>query len=254
MFLFKKIVGPLFLPLTLSLILMMAGLILTWFQKKKRLGNILLIFGILVLAFLSYNAVADRFIAPLECRYPPIRIQDAQGVRWILVLGGGSEVDDRYSPASRLSGDSLSRLAEGIRLYRKMPDCKLLFSGGAVFSRVSEAQILSGAARDLGVSGHDIILESASKDTEEQARMVRDIVGTSKFILVTSAFHMPRAMALFQKTGTNPVAAPAGLCARQEKKNLSPDEFYPNAEALQKSERALHEYLGIVWAKLRGKL
>jgi len=84
--------------------------------------------------------------------------------------------------------------------------------------------------------------------------MIRDMVKEDQFLLVTSAVHMPRAMALFKKAGMNPVAAPAGFFDRKEKRRLSPEEFFPNAEALQKSDRAVHEYLGIVWAKLRGKL
>ena len=169
MFLFKKIVGPLFLPLKLCFILILVGLCLVWFQKKGRLGKLLLTIGVLLLMLLSYSVIADRIIAPLECRYPPVHLQDAQGVKWIAVLGGGFQAGDRCPPTSQLASDSLARLAEGIRLYRTLPHCKLLLSGGAVFDPVSEAEVMSRAALALGVRSQDIVLETTSRDTEDHA-------------------------------------------------------------------------------------
>lgn len=255
MFLFKKIVSPLFCPLTLCLLLMIVGLVLLWFRKKGRSGKVLLAFGVLMLTFFSYGAVADRLIAPLECRYPPIDLADAQGARWVAVLGAGAERYKTPRPAlSRLTPDSLTNLTEGVRLHRNLPGSKLLLSGGVVFGSPPEAEVLSEAARELGVDPRVIRLETASKDTEEQARVVRDIVGNDKCVLVTSTCHMPRALALFKKAGVNAVAAPAGPCTRQREKTLSPSDFYPSTCALIRSEKAFHEYLGILWSKLRGKI
>jgi uncharacterized SAM-binding protein YcdF (DUF218 family) len=253
MFLFKKIVSPLFLPLTLSLILLLAGLILFWLRKKEGMGKILMTFGVLLLALMSYDAVSSRLIMPLECRYPPASLSEVRGARWIAVLGAGIKVEKGYPATSQLSKHSLASLAEGIRLQRHLPGCKLLLSGGAVFQPVPEAEVMAGAARELGVSEKDMVLESASRDTEEQARRIRNIVGRDKFILVTSAAHMPRSMALFRKEQMKPIPAPAGVCVKN-KEPITPDDFYPGASALWKSETAFHEYLGIVWAKLRGKI
>lgn len=253
MFLFKKIVGPFFLPLTLCLILLTAGTILVWFQKKGRSGKILVTAGILLLAIMSYGAVANWIAMPLECRYPPLRISDAAGARWIAVLGGGATPNPQYPALVQLNRETLSRLAEGIRLYRKIPGSKLLLSGGAVFNAVPEAEVMAGAARELGVQEKDMVLESASRDTEDHARIIRDIVGADKVVLVTSALHMPRAVALFEKENMKPLPSPADICPGK-KETASPDDFFPNAEALQKTASALHEYLGILWAKVRGKI
>lgn len=253
MFLFKKIVSPLFLPLTLCLLLLLTGLILIWLRKRERTGKILMTAGVLLLALMSYDAVPSRFISPLECRYPPAALSEARGAKWIAVLGGGGRAEKGYPASSQLSEQSLARLAEGIRLQRHLPGCRLILSGGEVFQTVPEAELMAGAAKDLGVSEKDMVLESSSRDTEEQARRIRDIVGRDKFVLVTSAAHMPRSVALFRKEQMTPVPAPAGLCVRTEKP-LTPGDFYPGADALRKSETAVHEYLGILWAKLRGKL
>jgi len=253
MFLLKKIVSPLFLPLTLCLLLLMAGLILLWFRNRERMGKILTTVGFLLLALVSYDAVSNRIISPLECRYPPAGLSEIRGAKWIAVLGAGIRPEKGYPASSQLSEISLARLVEGIRLQRHITGCRLILSGGAVFHPVPEAELMAGAAKDLGVSEKDIVLESSSRDTEEQARRIRGIVGRDKLILVTSASHMPRAMALFRKEQMEAVPAPAGVCIRTEQP-LSPDDFYPDADALRKAETAFHEYIGILWAKLRGRL
>ncbi|MBW2649390.1 MAG: YdcF family protein [Deltaproteobacteria bacterium] len=89
-----------------------------------------------------------------------------------------------------------------------MPESRLVFSGGAVFDPVSEAEVMARAAEIMGVEGDRIILEEISRDTGDQARLVQKIVGDERFILVTSASHMPRSMVLFRKSGMEPIPAP----------------------------------------------
>ena len=86
-------------------------------------------------------------------------------------------------------------------------------------------------ARFMGVSGEDMIIESASKDTGEQARLIKPIVGTAPFVLVTSAIHMPRSMALFEKLGMSPIPGPAGSTSRVKLPFVLQDIF-PRVSAL----------------------
>ena len=171
----------------------------------------------------------------------------------IVVLSGGYTNDPRIPADSLLGEDTLARVVKGVQLYRAMPGSKVILSGGELNGTVPAAQHMARLAEGLGVSREDIILESKSKDTEEHARLVGMIVGREPFILVTSASHMPRAMGLFQKVGTSPVPAPTDYLARRNL-NLSADDVYPTAEGIRIAERAVHEYLGLVWAKLRGKI
>jgi uncharacterized SAM-binding protein YcdF (DUF218 family) len=69
---------------------------------------------------------------------------------------------------------------------------------------------MASVSRFMGVPKDNMIIEEASKDTKDQARLIKPIVGTAPFVLVTSAIHMPRSMALFEKLGMNPIPAPAG--------------------------------------------
>ncbi len=79
------------------------------------------------------------------------------------------------------------------------------------------------------------------------------IVKKDRFILVTSALHMPRAMAMFNKHEMNPVPAPIRFIVKGQRK-LTPNSFFPTVEGLAKSGLVIHEYLGFAWAKIKGQL
>jgi len=171
----------------------------------------------------------------------------------VVVLSGGHSPDSQLPITGQLSKASLMRLVEGIRIHRKLPKSKLILSGGSVFSTITDAKVMADVAVALGMDAKDLVLESESKDTKDQARLVHKIVGDSRFILVTSASHMPRSMALFQKKGMQPIPAPTGHIVKKRQK-ITPSMFYPNAGRIEKTERAFYEYLGLAWAKLRGQI
>jgi uncharacterized SAM-binding protein YcdF (DUF218 family) len=98
-----------------------------------------------------------------------------------------------------------------------------------------------------------VILESLSKDTKDEARLIKNIVGNDRFVLVTSASHMPRSMALFKKLGMQPIPAPTDYWVK-ERQGISPAMFFPSSNGLRKAERAFYEYLGLAWANLRGQI
>lgn len=257
MFLLKKIVAPFFFPVPLSILLLLAGLSVLFFTDRKKTGKVLIAVGILIFSLLSFDQISTPIISPLDRKYgaysPSISEDVSDPVQYVVVLGGGHVSDPSLPVTSQLSEASLIRLVEGIRVYRKNTGSKIILSGGKGFDPVPEARILVDAAKTLGMKSDDLIMESDSKDTEDQARFIKKIVGSNRFILVTSAFHMPRAMALFRKQGMDPIPAPAGHVVKTQRQ-FSPGQFFPSANSLGKSERAVHEYLGMVWAKLRGQM
>lgn len=113
---------------------------------------------------------------------------------------------------------------------------------------------MADVALALGVDGKDIILESVSRDTKDQARLVKKMIGCDRLILITSAAHMPRAMALFKKLDMQPVPAPTDHLYNKDPAGRSFSDYFPNAKAALKSRIAFHEYLGLVWAKIRGQI
>ena len=107
----------------------------------------------------------------------------------------------------------------------------------------------------LGVGRQDLILESPSDGTDEEAKLTQAIVGNDPFILLHTAAHMPRSMAIFRKLGMQPIAAPT-YYRRIEKheREINPYTLFPLADNLKDAEIAIHEYLGLAWGKLRGRI
>jgi uncharacterized SAM-binding protein YcdF (DUF218 family) len=254
MFLFKKIVAPLFFPVTLILGILLLGLFLLLLTRRQKTGKMVVLIGIIFLGMLSYNAISDGLLRPLEYQYPPLlSLENIKNVKWIVVLGGGHTSDPKLPVTGQLSEASLVRLVEAIRIHNGLPKSKLILSGGGAFEKISNAQVLADVAIAIGVKKEDLILEDISKDTEDEVRLVREIVGQDRFVLVTSASHMPRSIALFKKVGMHPIPAPTDYLVKESQK-MSPGIFYPGVSGLSKAERAFYEYLGLAWSKLRGRI
>ncbi len=262
MFLLKKILSQFFYPVSLCLEILVLGLFFLWATRRPRLGKILVTLGTVLLLLLSLPPVSSRLLAPLEQRYPAILHPETvswgerPGVtspKWIVVLGGGLVSDPRLPPNSQISEAALSRVVEGVRLYKAIPGSKLLLSGGAVFDPVPEARVMAQIAVLLGVKPQDIVLEQESRDTAAEAALIARMINGKRIILVTSAAHMPRSMALFKKQGLQPIPAPADFLVR-ERLYLTPGDFFPGPGSLGQVQTAVHEYLGMAWAWLRGAI
>ena len=163
--------------------------------------------------------------------------------------------DENMTANSQLYDSSVSRLVEGIRIHHRLPQTKLIVSGGPASGQTSEAEVMAGTASLIGVDRQNIVLEKTSLDTEDQAILVKNIIGNDDLILVTSASHMPRSMALFKKQGMRPIAAPTDYKTRgQGQVRFRILNFYPGARHILMIEMAMHEYLGMVWGKMRGRI
>lgn len=249
MFILKKIMIFLFYPLVLGLLLQAAG-IFYFFRKKFKTGTGLMVAGFILLLMFSYKPVMDPLFSTYESSYPVLfEPEKLKGIEWVVVLGGGVTPDERLTPAGQLSLSSLSRLTEGLRILRRLPSARLLVSGGRVFNRVSEAEIMKKAAMDMGAEEKQIVLEEESKDTKDQAEMLKKSLGTKPFILITSAFHMKRAMTLFEKQGMQAIAAPADFQIKR-KDLIDPGTFFPSPESLSRAQRFLKEMLALFLMKV----
>jgi len=262
MFILKKIISAFLYPLPISLLLSFLGLYLLWFTTKQKAGKVLVSVGLVILTLFSYRVVADRLLRPLERQYDTFEITsssavpktgDESAIKFVVVLGGGHTSDPELPLLSQINTSPLVRLMEGIRIYKKYPGVKLLLSGGGTLDPLSEAEVMARIAREMGIPDRDIILESKSKNTRDEALFIKPIVGNELFVLVTTASHIPRSMALFKKLGMNPIPSPIGHSVK-DGQGLSHYSFFPSPGNIQKTELAIHEYLGITWAKLRGQM
>lgn len=259
MFLLKKLIAPLFLPVPLCVELLIIGLILLWFTSKQKAGKIIVSIGVGLLVLTGYGIGSNTLLRSLEYSYPPLITVsqpanvDEQPIKWIVVLGAGGTFNPQLPSTSQLSDASLARLVEAIRLHRALPNSKLILSEGPIFSTTAGAEVMSKAALELGVNEQDIVLEANSRDTEEEAQFIKPVIGEERFILVTSASHMPRSVALFNKLGMKPIPAPTDYLAK-DSYGITPNSLFPNAWRIRGAELATYEYLGLAWAKIRGKI
>ena len=213
-------------------------------------AKITLLFSLLWIFIFSYDPIANRLLYQLESSYPALQ-HTPNDIRYIYLLGGGHNDDNTLPLTSQVSGESVVRLTEAIRLYRQLDNkAKIIVSGySGPHVHTSHAVMQNRLAQALGIDKEDIILSPNPKDTEEEALNAKHIIGKKPFILVTSAYHMKRAMNWFNKQGLHPLPAPTYHQATKKNKNytslLSP-------QALMKSRVVFHEFLGILWQKIKG--
>jgi uncharacterized SAM-binding protein YcdF (DUF218 family) len=186
----------------------------------------MLIVMLLWVAFISSAPISNRLISPLEQQYSRLEVIP-KNVKHILLLGGDRE----------------RRMWEVIRLYQQIPNAVIITSGFSMYDKDSEAFKAMRLLQESGVKKEHIIMQKEVKDTKEEAWAIKKRIGNAPFLLVTSAYHMPRAMKLFQKAGANPIAAPADFNHPEEDGVMS----IFRSHHLEKTERALHEYLGLLW-------
>ena len=260
LFWLKKAVTFWLMPLPICLTLIAAGWWLTRRAHRRRSGRFLLTAGLLLLVLLSNRLVSVRLLRPLEAEYAPIgELAPGEALppalaacRYVAVLGGG-QTDMRGLPAaSQLSPASLARLMEGLRLLRLLPEARLIVSGPGYRHHRSLAATQAQASVALGVDRSRILLVDTARDTEDESVVMKAIVGEAPIALVTSAWHMPRAAALFRAAGVNALPCPADFNAR-----IAPEFRWTDlgwdAESLNRSTEAIHERLGYLWLSLRGK-
>ncbi len=250
-FTLKKIISSLLLPFPIALILLFIGLCFLWFSKRQTAARIFISCSFVMLLILGSSFFPTLLLDSLENHSQPI-ITPPDNIHQIVVLGGGVRTDTNAPPNTQLSSASLSRLVEGIRLYqlyqKQHQSLKLILSGGRVFGQPAEAGVMQNIAVFLGVNPRDIVLEAGSRDTYEEALYLKKQLGNQPFLLVTSAYHMPRAIALFKKVGLHPTAAPTQYFGDHSTDNVK--RYLPNSSYLIMSDIAIHEYLGRLWSKV----
>lgn len=261
MFLFKKALSVWLMPLPFCLTLLVLGMWLVWSSRRIKLGKFFLTCGVLLLVLLSNRFVSTWLIQPLEFTYAPIpefKSEDPvptelTGCQAVVVLGGGNGENPRIPAFQRLSSASRSRLVEGLRLLRALPEAKLIVSGGGEPGKPSHAAVVAEAAVSLGFPANRIVRVETPRDTEEEAETLSRLLRDERFALVTSAWHMRRAVALMRHQKLHPVPCPCDYTVRSSGKT-SWSDFAWDTDSLGRSTWAVYERLGFLWAEARGKI
>ena len=249
-FLFKNLLGTLLLPPTNGLLLLLVAAL---FRRRRWAFGLALIGGVL-LFLQSLPIVASNLIAALEAQAGGVFVS-AQGARAIVVLGSGLRRDAPEYGSDTVNERSLVRLRYGATLARRLQLPVLIAGGVPLHASRSEADVMATIAeRELGVAVR--WKESESSDTADNASMSAQILkraGIRRVVLVTQAFHMPRARQLFEAAGLEVIPAPTDFKGSHEGP-FETFDFLPQAKAIQTSYYALHEWLGLAWISLASLL
>ena len=245
----KKFISFWMMPLSIGVLLLGAAY---WKLKKGKTATArnFGLASVLWITLFSYDPFANWLLYPLEHRYKAL-LHPPQEIAYIYVLGGGHHSDANLPITSQVIPESVVRTSEGVRLYNALHGkAKLIVSGyHDLFDPNAHATMAQHLALSLGVLKKDIILVPTATDTEDEAKAAKRIATSHPVALVTSAYHMPRALTWFQKEGVSCYPAPTyHLAAAQHPHYL----WFFSANALKKSTIAIHEYLGILWQKIKG--
>jgi uncharacterized SAM-binding protein YcdF (DUF218 family) len=243
----KPLTAVLLMPLPIALTLILIGAVLLAFGRRRG-GFGFASAGVVLIALAAWSPVADRLLEPLEQTYAPVlEVGALEEVAAVVVLGGGWEPDADWPAGTRLNESSVHRLMEGLRLLQGLPEAKLVVTGAS--RRAGELPVAQGyaaAAQALGVPAERIQILDTPTDTAQEAYAVREFLGTeARFVLVTSASHMPRSVRHFERVGLTPIPAPTHFrTGRGGPDRLS--YWVPSSGNLGKTERACYEYLGLL--------
>ncbi len=251
-FVSSKVLWVLAAPTNLLLIAASLGALLL-FTRFKRFGRFLAVVGIAGLFVLGVTPFSRSIMRLLEDRFP-IAGADLGRIDGIVVLGGavGSTRDQvRFT-------DAASRMTAAVALARRYPEARLLFSGGDAgvisFGRGTEAASARVLFHDLGIADARLVLEDKSRNTRENAAFSKALVAPKpgeRWLLVTSAYHMPRAVACFRAVGFPVIPYPVDFHSRGRPGDyLRPHGVF--SEGLRLGDLAVKEWLGLVAYRLAG--
>ena len=244
-------------PLTISFALIGFSLLWSWWKHpdaRKGLKTIVLAF---LLAWIASTKVAAYFAAGLlEWHYPPVLEMPADAEAIVLLSGGASPPTD-FLPETRPTCDTLRRCRAAAQLYHTEP-CPIIACGGSVNTNPETdklAHVLQEELVRMGVDENDILLEESSLDTYHnavEAKRILDEQGWSRVVMVTDGTHLVRAQMCFTKRGADVIPAAAHYATLRAPYRVA--DFLPSTDGVNIASAALHELVGIVWYKIRGRI
>lgn len=222
-------------------------------KSHRKLAVTMLWGGLVVLGLLGFRALPDALLRPLENNYPvPTAAQIDRHVG-IIVLGGAIKHPDSFVAHSQVPlGESAERITVPVGLLRQHPQLKLVFSGGEGRWRttgITESKLAEVFYQQQGVNMAQVRLEGGSRNTRENARFVAKLLEDQcrePWLLVTSAWHMPRSVAEFKAQGCNVTPYPVDFRTGSS----TPLTEYSLAHSLLRWQTALHEWLGLLVYKM----
>ncbi len=243
-------------PSNLLLSLILFGLILALFRRLRKLGLGLAIFMTITTIALGLLPISTYIMVPLEKRFPSF-VDDGRPVDGIILLGGSVEASDSAARGRLVANESAERVLDTIELAHRYPRARILISGGGgtVFGDgVGESPIIADYFKRIGIDPARIIVEDRSRTTTENALYSLELVKPregERWLLVTSAWHMPRAIGVFEKTGFPVTAYPVDFRTGSGTNNHRPFAFV--SDGLRRLDVGTKEWVGLIGYYLTGR-
>jgi uncharacterized SAM-binding protein YcdF (DUF218 family) len=253
-FIFSKTVAFLILPSNLFVVLGLAGLALMA-TRWRRAGTRMVAASLVLLATIGFFPLGELFSHALESRFPPW--DPTRGMPdGIVVLG--AEISPRYSRdySEPAVGGGGARIFAMAKLARSYPNARIVYSGGdpsLLGNQPPEANFVYPLLDSFGIARERVVLEARARNTAENAAFTKDLVKPKpgeRWLLVTSAQHMPRAIGCFRRVGFPVEAYPVGWRTDMES-SMTPAVAL--SSGLTRFDSAAHEWIGLFAYWLTGK-
>ncbi|MCB2102366.1 MAG: YdcF family protein [Rhodobacterales bacterium] len=247
----SKFLWPLVEPANLLLGLLGLGALLALAPGRAgRFGRGLLGLGLLAAVTVAVVPLGTWMIAPLENRFPPTPVTDP--VDGIIVLGGVLDPALSADRGQVQLGGAADRVTEMVALARRHPDARILYSAGSgdpLRPDLKEAPLVGRLLADMGVAPGRVWLEDQARNTRENAARARELMAPQpgqRWLLVTSAFHMPRAVGVFRAVGWPVIAHPVDYMTPTDALDGRRGWFPGLGGGLGRLSLAVHEWLGLL--------
>ena len=255
-FALSKTLGIMLLPTNFLIDLGLAGAVLL-FTRLASLGRRLVTVSLVLLAVFGFSPLSSLLLYPLEQRFPPW--DDTRGAPdGIIVLGGS--IDPELSAAREVTvfKGSVDRIVAGAALAHRYPNARIVFSGGSANlvsdDSAKEADYAASVFESLGIPKSRLTMERRSRNTQENAEFSKALVAPKpgeRWLLVTSAYHMPRSIGVFRKAGFAVEPYPADWHTGGRIDRLGFSIFA--SEGLDRTDSALREWMGLAAYRISGK-
>jgi uncharacterized SAM-binding protein YcdF (DUF218 family) len=254
-FILSKTVGVLLQPTNFLIVLGLAGALLAM-TRLARAGRRLMIASAVLLALAAFSPLGNLLIYPLESRFPAWKA--AQGAPdGIVVLGGSVDPELSAAHGTPVIDTSPDRIFAAAALARKYPNAKIVFAGGSsglISNERREADYAVKVFESLGVDKSRLIMDRDSRNTYENALFSKQVAAPKpgeRWLLVTSAFHMPRAIGLFRKIGFDVEPCPVDWRVGRGGDIFSFTQY--STDGLIRTDAAVREWLGLAAYWLAGR-
>jgi uncharacterized SAM-binding protein YcdF (DUF218 family) len=255
-FFLSKTIGLMLLPTNLLIGVGLLGVILLA-TRFASLGRKLMIGSAVVLGIVAFSPLGNWLLYPLESRFPPWDATHG-APDGIVVLGGPIDAELSAAHGVPVIRNAADRITAAAALARQYPNARIIFSGGSgnlISNEAREADYAGAVLDSLGVPKARLTMERSSRNTQENAEFSRIVAAPKpgeRWLLVTSAYHMPRSVGLFRKAGFPVEPYPVDWRVGGAADLLS---FFPIAgDGLGRVDTGLREWIGLVAYRFTGKI